>query len=64
MFYGWRMVGVVFASHRVAVGFSFYALPKLMLPLAAEFTAGERGPVALLLQIRPERRNEQRTSCP
>jgi MFS family permease len=49
MFYGWRMVGVAFGANFVASGLGFYALPKLMLPLAEEFTDGDRGPVALLV---------------
>ena len=49
MFYGWRMVGVAFGAHFLASGLGFYALPKLMLPLAEEFTNGDRAPIALLL---------------
>ena len=49
MFYGWRMVGVAFGAHFVASGLGFWALPRLMLPLAEEFTDGDRGPIALLV---------------
>ena len=49
MFYGWRMVGVAFGAHFVASGLGFWALPRLMLPLAEEFTNGDRGPITLLV---------------
>lgn len=49
MFYGWRIVGVAFAAHFVASGLGFYALPRLLVPLAEEFSAGDRGPVALMI---------------
>jgi len=49
MFYGWRMVGVAFGAHFVASGLGFWALPRLMLPLADEFTDGDRGPITLLV---------------
>ncbi len=49
VFYGWRMVGVAFFSHLVAAGLGFYALPRLLVPLANEFAGGERAGVALLL---------------
>ncbi|MFP6605500.1 MAG: MFS transporter [Myxococcota bacterium] len=49
MFYGWRMVGVAFGAHFVASGLGFWALPRLMLPLAEEFTNGDRGPITLLI---------------
>lgn len=49
MFYGWRIVGVAFVAHFVASGLGFYALPRLLVPLAEEFAGGERGPVALLI---------------
>jgi len=51
MFYGWRMVGVAFVAHFVASGLGFYALPRLMLPLADEFTGGDRAPIALLVTV-------------
>ena len=46
MFYGWRMVGVAFGAHFVASGLGFYALPRLLLPLA-----GERTPIAILVTV-------------
>ena len=49
MFYGWRMVGVAFFAHFVASGLSFYALPRLLVPLAEHFSGGERSGVALLV---------------
>jgi len=49
MFYGWRMVAVAFAAHFVASGLGFYALPRLLVPLADEFSGGERADVALLV---------------
>jgi MFS family permease len=49
LFYGWRIAGVAFAAHFVASGLSFYALPRLLVPLADEFAGGDRGPVALLI---------------
>lgn len=49
MFYGWRMVGVAFGAHLVASGLAFYALPRLLDPLAAAFTGGDRFGVALLV---------------
>lgn len=49
MFYGWRMVGVAFGAQFVASGLGFYALPRLLVPLAEEFGGGERAAVALLL---------------
>ena len=49
MFYGWRMVGVAFGAHLVASGLAFYALPRLMVPLADEFTNGDRTGIAFLV---------------
>ena len=49
MFYGWRMVGVAFGAHLVASGLAFYALGRLMDPLAEAFTGGDRAGVALLV---------------
>ncbi len=48
MFYGWRMVGVAFYAHLVASGLGFYALPRLLVPLAEELSDGQRAGVALL----------------
>ena len=47
-FDGWRMVGVAFSAHLVSSGLGFYALPRLLVPLADEFSGGERAGVALL----------------
>jgi MFS family permease len=49
MFYGWRMVGVAFYAHLVASGLGFYGLPRLMVPLAEEFSDGQRAGVAMLM---------------
>ena len=48
MFYGWRMVGVAFGAQMVASGLGFYALPRLLQPLADEFASGARAEVAAL----------------
>lgn len=48
MFYGWRMVGVAFYAHFVANGLGFYGLPRLLVPLADEFTDGQRTGIAML----------------
>lgn len=48
MFFGWRMVGVAFGAQFVASGLGFYALPRLLVPLADEFAQGERVAVAML----------------
>ena len=42
------MVGVAFGANLVASGLAFYALPRLLQPLASAYTDGERGPVMLL----------------
>jgi len=47
-FDGWRMVGVAFFAHLVSSGLGFYALPRLLVPLAEEFSGGDRAGVALL----------------
>ncbi len=46
LFYGWRMVGVAFGAHLIASGLGFYALPRLLQPLADEFANGARAEVA------------------
>lgn len=48
MFYGWRMVGVAFYAHLVASGLGFYGLPRLLVPLAEEFSDGQRAGIAML----------------
>ncbi len=48
MFFGWRMVGVAFTAHLVASGLGFYALPRLFVPLAEEFSGGALTGVSLL----------------
>lgn len=47
-FDGWRMVGVAFFAHLVSSGLGFYALPRLLVPLAEQFSGGDRAGVALL----------------
>jgi hypothetical protein len=42
------MVGVAFYAHLLASGLGFYGLPRLLVPLAEEFSDGERAGVALL----------------
>ena len=42
MFYGWWMVAISFAAQFIAAGVAFYALPRLLVPLADEFAGGER----------------------
>ena len=42
------MVGVAFGANLVASGLAFYALPRLLQPLAIAYTDGERGPIMLL----------------
>lgn len=49
MFYGWRMVGVAFFAHLLASGLGFYGLPRLLVPLAEEFSDGQRAGVSLLV---------------
>jgi len=48
LFYGWWMVGVAFYAHLLASGLGFYGLPRLLVPLAEEFSDGQRAGVALL----------------
>ncbi len=48
MFYGWRMVAVAFAAHGLSTGLGFYALPRLLVPLADEFAGGQRTAVSML----------------
>jgi len=49
MFYGWWMVAISFAAQFIASGLAFYALPRLLVPLADEFADGERATIALLI---------------
>lgn len=49
MFYGWRMVAVAFGAHMVSTGLGFYALPRLLVPLAEEFSDGQRAGVSMLV---------------
>lgn len=48
MFPGWHMVGVAFTAHLVSSGLGFYALSRLLPPLADAYTEGALTGVALL----------------
>lgn len=48
-FYGWVMVGVCFATQFMITGGFFYAFSVSLIPLADEFTGGERAPITALM---------------
>lgn len=50
MFYGWKIVGVSFATHFISVGFIFYSYGVFFKALAAEF-GGSRLEVSLGLML-------------